>query len=131
MRIAEHLKGMHEELAKFHKGRAAFYGKVAGSHGKAEMNDGDSVFDHLADDHQAQAEIHESCAAACGKAMDDTDLTKRGRELVPTEIGGVTPDNPYYVRMVPRPGAPQAPGGGNGTVKVPLEFEKMVAIEEG
>ena len=82
------------------------------------------AFDHEADLHEIHATAHETAAEECAKAAADS-LNKLGDRLVPDNIHGVIP--PYR----PAHGAASRCAGPTGKKpNVPLEFEKLVDIED-
>jgi hypothetical protein len=95
--VREHLKDAHSAMAGFHRSMQKCHTDAMG---KAE--DPHHAFHKAAaKNHQDAADAHDAMCNECAKAADG-DLNK----LVPTQISGVTPDNPTRVTAVPRFGAP-------------------------
>jgi hypothetical protein len=142
----QHLVDMHKSLKKdfedakahhltketHHRAEATRNSKFARFH-KADSVDTAGIYQDAADDHaklpdhhageadrcQARAEFHGLQMQECMKAADG-DLNK----MVPDRVSGVTPPA-FGSRAIPRAGAPNMAEKAN----VPLEFERLVAIE--
>ncbi|MFZ0520335.1 MAG: hypothetical protein WAL95_04895 [Candidatus Acidiferrales bacterium] len=138
MKVSDHLKKFHQHAAEHHDGLAKCYSKIAsfGKAAKSQMKDGDGesladCLEKIAEHHEAAAEFHRDAMAECSKIAGDdlnknsSDLIKRLEHLesqvVPTRVSAVAPT----VTAVPRYGQQpmQRPN-------VPIQFEKLVAIEE-
>jgi hypothetical protein len=128
---AEH----HRNMSNFHM---AALGKAAGDDfhkcAKAEHDD-------MATDRETRAKYHDDMMSECDKALktltaDDLnknapdDLAKRVTALentvIPTRVSAIAPENPN-LRTVTRTGQRQI---GEAQPAVPVQFEKLVLIEE-
>jgi hypothetical protein len=130
--LREHLKDFHKTAAEHHTGLAEHFGKLADHIGKAEVTDASHVKEALhgiAASHQAQAEYHAGACEECSKAVE-SELEKRGRELVPSAVSGVVPTNENFRRgitAVPRTGQPNP--NANKPATVP-EFSKAFSTDD-
>ena len=141
-KVADHLKSFHKHAAERHDTLHACYSKIAsfGKAAKSQMKDGDGeslddCLQKIADTHEAAAEFHRDAMAECSKIAGgdlnkgESDLLKRlehlENQVVPSRVSAVTPNAPG-VRAVLRTG--QMPMSARPNV--PIQFEKLVAIEE-
>jgi hypothetical protein len=79
------------------------------------------ALDHEAELHEAHADHHEDAAEKCDKAAGDS-----MNKIVPDGISGINRFPAGGITPVPRYGAPDRSQKPN----VPIEFEKLVSIEE-
>jgi hypothetical protein len=119
MRASEHLFQLHKAAAAHHGAMVtAHEGALAKAKAK-DMKDGeDDVKFHKAAmaSHQQMADFHEGAMDECSKAISDS--LNKANQIVPDRVTGI-------VRPVPRAG--QRPIGDG---EVPIEFDKMFAIED-
>jgi hypothetical protein len=144
MKIRKQLEKLHGQLAESHTQQADFH-KQSAEHfhalaelGKAEGHDAAHLTAHAAD-HEAMQQHHQDMAShhtdqvqECKKATDDDlDLEKMfdarmeqilGDTVNPIAMSKIAPPAPT---LIPRPGSPDPT-----MKKVPLEFSKLVAVDE-
>jgi hypothetical protein len=143
-RVSEHLKGFHKSAMERCDTVSKCVGKLAGmaKASKSDMKDADEeglcgTLQKISDAFADGASYHKSAMQECSKADVADELNKaatpefekRLRHLedtiVPSRVSAITPNAPG-VRAVLRHGAPELPARPN----VPIQFEKLVAIEE-
>lgn len=131
--LREHLKKAHESIATHHRTMSKCHGDAMG---KAVAGNPEHEFHKGARAaHDAAADAHDQMCQECMKVTGDelnkntADLVKRLEHLEntiqPTRVSAVAPNAPG-VRAVPRAGQQPIPDRPN----VPIQFEKLVAIEE-
>jgi hypothetical protein len=143
-RVSDHLKGFHKSAMERCDTVSKFVGKLANMSKAAKSDlkpddDEDGIcgtLQKIADAFADGASYHKSAMMECEKSMDaeftkaapadfEKRLTHLEGQIVPTRVSAVIPDRPG-VRAVPRAGQPAFSEKPN----VPVQFEKLVAIEE-
>lgn len=142
-RVSDHLKGFHKSAMERCDTVSKCVGKLAGmaKASKSDMKDGDedglcSTLQKISDAFADGASYHKSAMMECEKSMDvefskaaSPDMEKRlsalENTIVPSRVSAIAPNAPG-IRAVPRAGQQPIPERPN----VPIQFEKLVAIEE-
>lgn len=155
MKVAEHLRAMHESAAAHHVALAKAHQKLSKCFSKlAGLAENDGMPDHAEQCNEIAGAYQECCSAhtdAASSAVDmakavasmpalkvldsaqgDTSLLKlvsRGNEIEPLDISAIIPDAPpaASIRAVPRVGQRQpAPAAAN----VAVEFSHLVKLDD-
>jgi hypothetical protein len=119
---------VREHLAHFHKSAAATHRALAEAHGVAMAkeslgDDAQEFHKSCADVHAGAANWHDNAFAECSKAAEG-DMNK----VVPTGVSVVHSAAPEGITGVPRTGSRPMPA--REEPNVPLEFQKLVAIDD-
>jgi hypothetical protein len=125
-------KDMEQGMADEHQAMQKASGSAADAH-HGRMRD---LHQHKANTHEASAANFRAAAEKCSKADEPDGLTKATSDLlrrleilegtiVPTKVSAITPTAPS-VTVVPRAGMRSL---GNEKPNVPVQFEKLIAIE--
>lgn len=158
MKTRKHLEELHKTLAESHGRQAEYHATVAEHYAKlagqvlkaAKQDDAAAHLTSIAEAHQKMhghhaeaAALHEALAEECTKAETggleksaDVDLELFGKfidqridkalgdQTFPPVMSRVAPTVPAMQTLVPRAGSPV------GAPKVPLEFAKLIAVDD-
>lgn len=158
MKIRAHFEELHKTLGESHETQAQHhatlaecYAKLAGQVLKvAQQDDAAAHLTAIAEahlkmhgHHSEQAALHQALAEECQK-VEGTELKRSGNDemelltklidarveeaigntVAPPPMSRIAPNAPATSMLVPRPGSPTP------AQKVPLEFAKLIAIDE-